>query len=73
MLHRFSLTKDAIISTTALIRPDLALTDYDWAVIQSVLPVLKLFYDVTVEVSDEKNVSLTKVIPLCRIMLSHIP
>ncbi|XP_026747001.1 zinc finger BED domain-containing protein 1-like [Trichoplusia ni] len=72
MLHRFTSTKDAIISTIALTRPDLALSDYDWLIIQSVLPVLKLFYDVTVEVSGEKNVSLAKVIPLCRIMMGHI-
>lgn len=72
MLHRFIQSKDAIISTIALIRPDLALSDHDWVVIESVLPILKLFYDVTVEVSGEKNVTLSKVIPLCRIMLSYI-
>ncbi|CAK1587914.1 unnamed protein product [Parnassius mnemosyne] len=72
MLHRFSSTKDAIIATIALIKPDLALTDYEWMIIQSVHPVLKMFYDVTVEVSGDKNISLAKVIPLCRIMLGHI-
>ncbi|CAH2088593.1 unnamed protein product [Euphydryas editha] len=41
MLHRLSLTKDAIIATIALIKADLALTYNDWVVIQSVLPVLK--------------------------------
>ncbi|CAK1581858.1 unnamed protein product [Parnassius mnemosyne] len=43
MLHRFSSTKDAIIATIALIKPDLALTDYKWMIIKSVHTVLKMF------------------------------
>lgn len=53
-------------------RNELALTQYDWDVIEAATPILKLFYDVTVEISTEKNVSLAKIIPLCRIMKKNI-
>lgn len=58
MLHQFCSAKDALIATIALTRPDLALADSDWVVTESVLPVLKMFCDVTAEVSSERNVSL---------------
>ncbi|XP_063892271.1 E3 SUMO-protein ligase ZBED1-like [Helicoverpa armigera] len=72
MLQRFCSAKQAIVMTLAVTRNDLLLTDNDWVVIESAVPVLKLFYDITVEISAEKNVSLSKVIPICRIMLHQI-
>ncbi|CAG9129825.1 unnamed protein product [Plutella xylostella] len=72
MLQRMLIVKDAVITTVALTRSDLALTEYDWCVVESAIPILKLFYDVTTELSAEKNVTLTKVIPLVRIMLSSL-
>lgn len=72
MLQRMLIVKDAVITTVALTRSDLALTEYDWCVVESAIPILKLFYDVTTELSAEKNVTLSKVIPLVRIMLSSL-
>lgn len=72
MLSRFLTLKDAVIATVALIRSDLNLTDNDWDVIAAAVPILKMFYEITVEISSEKNVTLSKVIPLCKIISQHI-
>lgn len=71
MLDRFLKTKNAIIATVALVKNDLSLTNEDWVVIE-VVPVLKTFMDITVEVSTEKNVSLSKVIVYCRLLRRYI-
>lgn len=57
MLNRISIMKEAIVFTTALMRPDLTLPETDWEVIKNALPLLKFFYEVTVEVSGENYVS----------------
>ncbi|CAH2090912.1 unnamed protein product [Euphydryas editha] len=72
MLQRLLSAKDAVIATIAIMRQELALNNDDWVVIESAASILKLFYDITVETSAEKNVSLVKVIPLCGIMNNHI-
>ncbi|CAH2104140.1 unnamed protein product [Euphydryas editha] len=55
----------------AIMRQELALNNDNWGVIESAAPILKLFYDITVETSAEKNVSLAEVIRLCGIMKNH--
>ncbi|CAG4968637.1 unnamed protein product [Parnassius apollo] len=72
MLQRLLSTKDAVIVTIAIMRQELALNNDDWEVIESAATILKLFYDITVEINVEKNVSLAKVIPLCGIMNNHV-
>lgn len=62
MLQRIIQVKDAVITTIALLRPDLNIKQEDWEVIEEVLPLLKPFYEVTIEISAEKNVTLSKVI-----------
>lgn len=72
MLSRILILKESVITTIALLRSDLSLTDHDWAVIEAAVPILKLFYDITVEISSEQNVSLSKVIPLANIMAKKV-
>lgn len=72
MLQRLLSAKDAVIATIAIMRHDVALNNDDWEIIESAAPILKLFYDVTFEISSEKHVSLAKVIPLCGIMKNHV-
>lgn len=54
-------TKESLISTLALFRNDLSLTLHNWHVIELVVPILKIFYDVTTEVCGEQCVTLSKV------------
>lgn len=68
MLHRLLQIKNAVISTLSIIRPDLSLTSEDWENIQEIMPILKPFYEVTVEISAEKNVTLSKVIVLTNLL-----
>ncbi|CAH0730113.1 unnamed protein product, partial [Brenthis ino] len=72
MLDRVVKIKDALIATLALVRADLALSLEDWTLIEKALPILKIFYEVTVEVSAEKSVSLSKVIVYCRLLKRQI-
>lgn len=68
MVNRIVLIKDAVISTLSLTRPDLALTPEDWEILKDVIPVLEPFYEVTKEISSEKNVTLSKVLVLCNLL-----
>lgn len=69
MLMRFSRVKEAIIATLAIMRPDLSLPQEDWCVIDKARELLKIFYDVTVEVSSENYVSAFKyIVVFCKII-----
>lgn len=72
MLRRVFEIKDSLISTLALLRPDLSLSPHDWDVIESAVQILKVFYDVTTEVCGENYVTLSKVSLYYRIMMDHI-
>lgn len=72
MLDRVIKVKDALIATLALVRNDLSLSSEDWTLIESAVPILKIFYEVTTEISTEKTVSLSKVIVYCRLLSGHI-
>lgn len=72
MLDRVIKVKDALIATLALVRNDLSLSTEDWTLIESAVPILKIFYEVTSEISTEKTVSLSKVIVYCRLLSGQI-
>ncbi|XP_063538121.1 E3 SUMO-protein ligase ZBED1-like [Cydia strobilella] len=57
MLHRMSRMREAITFALALMRPDLSLDHTDWDVITKALPILHIFYEVTMEVCGENYVS----------------
>ncbi|GBP41623.1 PiggyBac transposable element-derived protein 4 [Eumeta japonica] len=71
MLKRIVQIKDAVIATVAFLRPDLTLNERDWEVI-GVLPLLSRFYEITVEISAEKNVTLSKGIIFCNLLKSFL-
>uniref|UniRef100_A0A1I8MV64 Uncharacterized protein n=1 Tax=Musca domestica TaxID=7370 RepID=A0A1I8MV64_MUSDO len=54
MFERINCLKHSVITTLSLTRPDLALTFDEWAIIEEILPILKPFYQMTVEISAEK-------------------
>lgn len=62
MLQRIVQVKDAVIATVALLRSDLNFNERDWEIIEGVLPLLSPFYEITLEISSERNVTLSKVI-----------
>lgn len=72
MLQRIVQVKDAVIATVALQRSDLSIKEQDWEIIEGVLPLLKPFYEITVEISAEKNVTLSKVIVFCNLLKSFL-
>ncbi|XP_017482027.1 PREDICTED: zinc finger BED domain-containing protein 4-like, partial [Rhagoletis zephyria] len=56
MLSRIVEVKDAVMSTIAILRSDLIISNIEWEIIEGALPILKPFYEVTIEISSEKNV-----------------
>lgn len=73
MLSRLLKLKDAVISTLAIEQPRLnILTPEDWLLLEKCVEVLKIFYEVTEEISAEKSVSISKVLVLVKIMKTHI-
>ncbi|CAB3240133.1 unnamed protein product [Arctia plantaginis] len=72
MLSRFLQCKSAITATVALLRSDLCLNDNDWKVVEEIVPIFSLFAEMTNEISAEKSVTLSKVLPMCRIIYINI-
>lgn len=72
MLSRILRTKAPLITTVALLRSDLALSNHDWEVIELAVPILETFFDVTTEVCGEKYITLSKVTLYVRIMREQI-
>lgn len=70
MLVRLIKNKDPLISTLALLQAEekLHLSSKEWVIISQAIDSLKLFYEITVEISAEKTVSLSKVFVLKTLM-----
>ncbi|XP_050528032.1 E3 SUMO-protein ligase ZBED1-like [Daktulosphaira vitifoliae] len=65
MLKRIVFMKDAVISTLAVLQTDIeVLTPVEWDVADKAIDVLQIFNEVTIEVSSEKTVSISKLIVL---------
>ncbi|XP_036324938.1 zinc finger BED domain-containing protein 1-like [Rhagoletis pomonella] len=60
MLERILKLKEAVVTTIALLRSDLIIDQQSWEIIEGALLLLKPFYEVTMEISSEKNVTLSK-------------
>lgn len=60
MVDRMLTVKDAVVSTLALLQPDgiVPLSQSEWFVIEKAVEVLKIFLEVTNEVSAEKYVNM---------------
>lgn len=72
MLQRIHHLKDAVITTLSLTRPDLLLPLEEWNLINEILPILKPFYQMTMDISAEKSVTLSKVLVLCNILSQSV-
>ncbi|KAM8709529.1 hypothetical protein ACLKA7_016349 [Drosophila subpalustris] len=70
MLQRLAKNKDALAIALPYLKPELCLIQTDWILLEKVLPILQPFYEVTVEVSSEKNVTLSTVLLITKIMQS---
>lgn len=68
MLMRVLRVKESLIATLAIMRSDLSLPEDDWLVIAKATELLKIFYDVTVEISGENYVTASKYIVFCKII-----
>lgn len=70
MFQRIIKIKDAIISTMALLQCDVEqLTVSEWTIVESPSEVLKIFFEITIENSSEKYVSMSKVLIFIRVMV----
>jgi len=70
MFNRILRIKEPIIATLAILNnTELnSLTPNEWKVVDKSKELLKIFYDVTVEISAEKNISISKKIIMVRAM-----
>lgn len=61
MLSRLQAFEDALAIVLPRTRPDLILLQDEWFVVEELTTVLKPFYEVTTEISAERNITLSKV------------
>lgn len=73
MLNMLLKIKNAVLYTLAVLSSSLQWpTPNEWAVIEKAVEILAVFYEVTVEISSEKNVSISKTIRLTKSIKQHI-
>lgn len=73
MLKRIICTKDAVISTLALLQSSIdTLTPEEWDTVDKAILILQIFNEVTIEVSSEKTVSISKKIVLVSSMTATV-
>lgn len=73
MLRRFSKSKESLQSTIGILNNTTLpiLTPEDWYIIETCSDILFVFNEITVEISAEKNVSLSKIAILSKNLLSY--
>lgn len=70
MFQRIIQIKNAVISTMALLQCDVEpLTASEWMIVENASEVLKIFSEITMEMSSEKYVSMSKVLIFIRVMV----
>ncbi|XP_036340468.1 zinc finger BED domain-containing protein 1-like [Rhagoletis pomonella] len=72
MLARIIEVKDAVMSTIAILRPDLIIDTIEWEIIEGSLPLLKPFYGITTGISSEIDVTLSKVIVFINLIQRYL-
>lgn len=73
MLHRILQIKEAVIATLAIKNKDLnTLSDLDWEELQTVVDILWVFNDITLDISAEQSVTISKVLYFVKIMRQHV-
>lgn len=72
MLERLLEVKEALISTLALTNPTLqTFTEEEWTAMEEACQALKIFEEITEEISNQKAVTISKTILLSNTMLKH--
>lgn len=72
MLNRFCQRKYAILSTLAILQHDHTLLHTDWEIANQAIKILQIFSDVTIEISAEEHVSISKIPLFVTAMDTHI-
>lgn len=72
MFSRILKLRDAVVSTLAILSFEIQLSNDDWRVIETVASILQIFYEITEEISAEKNVTLSKIIIYVKALKSEI-
>ena len=73
MFQRLLEQKQAIILALTSLRFNFELlTDSEWNVLSTIVPILRVFFFITEEISSEKNVNLSKIIPIKRQLLTFL-
>lgn len=77
MFKRIILIKNAVISTLAILQNDVViLTQAEWEIVTRAIDVLQIFNEVTIEVSSEKTVSISKLLifssSMCHTMETYV-
>ncbi|XP_045477880.1 uncharacterized protein LOC123683025 [Harmonia axyridis] len=73
MLDRLLKIKDAVVSALVIEQPRLnTLTHDEWTLLEKCVEILKICYEVTVDMSTEKSVSISKVMVLVKIMKTQV-
>lgn len=72
MFQRILEIKDPLISTMAIVNFEKScLSPEDFQIIEYSCRILKCFYEVTIDISAEKNVTISKIIYLSRALMRH--
>ncbi|KAH0814975.1 hypothetical protein GEV33_007817 [Tenebrio molitor] len=73
MLVRIFTIREAVIATLALVNRDLnVLSEEDWLEVKQAIEILHIFNEVTIEISSEKTVSVSKIPVFVHTMHRHI-
>lgn len=73
MIDRVLKIKEPILSTLAILNNELNnISHAEWKVLHYLSKLLKIFYDVTYEISTEKYVSISKVILFSKVMINYV-
>lgn len=72
MLDRFLLNKEPIVSALALLGYKNTLQPEEWDLMEHCVNILRIFNEITIEVSSEKTVSLSKTSVLSRVMIRKV-
>lgn len=73
MINRILKIKEPVLSTLAVINNDLNnITNNEWNILDHLCKLLKIFYDITNEISCEKFVSISKVLIFSKAMSDYV-
>ncbi|KAF0713474.1 zinc finger BED domain-containing protein 1-like, partial [Aphis craccivora] len=72
MINRILKIKDPVLSTLAVLNNDLNnITNHEWNILNNLCKLLKIFYDITNEISSEKSVSIFKILIFSKAMSNY--